>query len=646
MQSLIGSFEVLLEAIVADAAQKVSELPLMGRRELWEWREGWNQTACLERGKNTVAGLVSHAARTHASAVAIDAADGRLTYTELEAQSNRLAHLFAARGFRPGSLAGVALARSSRMMVVLLAIRKLGAAYLPLDTSHPADRLTFIAQDAGIEWLITERAVAAQAPQVSSTLLLEDLWQQLQSATEEFPGPEDDPERPAYVRYTSGSSGKPKGVVVPERAIVNFLRSMQQRPGIVHDDCLLAVTTLSFDISELELWLPLIVGGRLALATREDAIDPARLSALLVRSGATVMQATPATWSMLVTSGWQGSRNLKALCGGEALPPELAGHLLTRSAELWNLYGPTETTVWSSIARVDAPSAIRLGDPIANTQLYVCDAHLRPVPVGAIGELLIAGEGLATGYLHRPELTAEKFVQLSSAGGAKAYRTGDLVRRRADGTLDYVGRGDEQVKLRGFRIELGEIEAVLSRCAGVEACVVMLREDTPGHKRLVAYVVVKPGEQGSESEWWADLKAGLPEYMLPAAFVRVERLPLSPNGKIDRKQLPPPDQGEFRSAEHVQALRTPTEELLANIWSGVLHVNDIGPDSHFFQMGGHSLTATQLVSRVRQAFRVELPLRAVFASPVLSSMATSIDQLAQGESNIPPPIIGVPRDRP
>ena len=341
--------------------------------------------------------------------------------------------------------------------------------------------------------------------------------------------------------YTSGSTGKPKGVQIPQGALVNFLCSMQREPGLTSEDTVLSVTTISFDIFGLELYLPLITGAKVVLVERDDAADGARLIELLRESGASVMQATPATWRLLLQAGWEGNRSLKVLCGGEALPQDLVAPLLERCGELWNLYGPTETTIWSTVCRIKSKEdPILIGRPIANTQIYILDNSLQPTPVGVAGELHIGGDGLARGYLNRPELTAEKFIPnpFGNDPQSRLYKTGDLARYRADGAIECLGRIDHQVKVRGFRIELGEIESRIKEMEAVGNCVVVLREDRPGDQRLVAYYVRRRICKRFDARVRRICNAKLPDYMVPQHFVELDPIPLTPNGKVDRKALP------------------------------------------------------------------------------------------------------------
>ena len=423
--------------------------------------------------------------------------------------------------------------------------------------------------------------------------------------------------------YTSGSTGQPKGVELPHRALTNFLWTMRERPGLGPEDVLVAVTTLSFDIAGLELYLPLCVGGRVVVAPGRTAADPTLLAELLERSGATVMQATPTTWRMLLDAGWRGRPGFKALCGGEALPVALAEELLACGLELWNMYGPTETTIWSTVAPLAPDEPLTIGRPIGNTSLYVLDQRLQPLPIGVAGELFIGGDGLARGYRNRPELTAERFVD-NPFGHGRLYRTGDLARYRPDGSVEYLGRLDHQVKVRGFRIELGEIESALEKHPEVARAVAIVREDQPGDKRLVAFVVPHDASEPRSADLRAFLAQTLPEYMIPAAYHVTDSIPLTSNGKVDRLALQEVELGEAGVASEFEPPRTDDERTIAAVWSDVLSIAKVGVNDDFFVLGGHSLLAMRVVSQLQKKFGVDLGLRTLFDSPTVAGLAAAL----------------------
>jgi acyl-coenzyme A synthetase/AMP-(fatty) acid ligase/acyl carrier protein len=412
-------------------------------------------------------------------------------------------------------------------------------------------------------------------------------------------------------------------------AVVNFLNSMRHHPGLTEQDVLAAVTTLSFDIAGLELFLPLSVGARIVLIDSQVTADGPRLAQVLQECGATVMQATPSTWQLLRDADGQTPRHLKVLCGGEALPRNLAEYLLDRASSIWNMYGPTETTIWSATHRVESGArGVPIGHPIDNTQLYILDPCLNPVPVGVPGELFIGGVGLARGYRNLPELTAEKFIAnpFSDGRGDRLYKTGDLARYLPDGNIEFLGRIDHQVKLRGFRIELEEIEMVLSKIPGIREAVVIVREED-ADKRLIAYTVPDRDSVPTIGELRNLLKAKLPDYMIPSAFVFLDALPLTSNGKLDRSALPALDRHNSNLQETFIAPRTSAEKTIAEIWVQTLKQEPVGIHDNFFDLGGHSLLATRLISRIRQAFEIELPLRTLFENPTVAGLAAQVDRL-------------------
>ena len=647
IERMAQHFRMLLEATVADAGRPVTELPLLTEVERQHVLAEFNRTETDYPHNLCLHQLFQSQADRTPAAPAVVFGEEQLSYDELNRRSNQLAHYLLRRGIGQEARVGIYLERSPAMLVALLGVLKAGAAYVPLDPAFPKERISFIADDAELGLLLTQGHLAEQLLTKAGEFVRIDAdWPAIALESVEAPKVDVQPENLAYVLYTSGSTGKPKGVQIQHRSVVNFLNAMRAKPGLGADDVLLAVTTLSFDIAGLELYLPLTVGARVVLATREQAVDGAQLVRLLSNSGITVMQATPATWRVLLESGWTGNPKFKILCGGEALSRELADQLLPRCRELWNMYGPTETTIWSSVFRVRDTnwSIAPIGRPIANTQMYVLDKKCQPLPIGVAGELYIGGDGIARGYWKRPELTVEKFVTnlFRAQEGARLYATGDQARWLPDGNLQYLGRLDTQVKVRGYRIELGEVENALAKHPDVQQTVAMVREDVPGDKRLVAYVISKPDSNASSSEWRGYLRQSLPEYMIPSDFVSLEQFPLTPNGKVDRRALPAPD--STRVSTEFVAARNPGEELLCGIWSEVLRVPTVGVHDNFFELGGHSLLATQVISRIQRTLKLDVPLRAIFEESTVAGLAKRVEQLrGAGEAVGIPPLYPVPR---
>ena len=640
---MLRSMDLLLSSAASAPDTPVWHLPITSEPERRMLAREWNQT---QRPYPQIAmhELITLAASKRGEKPAVRCAGRVLKYEDVEKRSNQLAHALRHLGVNRECLVGVLLERSERMPVALLGVLKSGAAYVPLDPAYPRDRIRGMLEDAGAAAVVTERNLLDLASSIACPkLCLDEEWTEIAAESDAPIAEKAEPNQLAYVIYTSGSTGKPKGVMIEHRSVVNFLTSMAAEPGMTEADTLLAVTTLSFDIAGLEMYLPLSVGATIEVATREETIDPDLLVAKLEESGSTVMQATPATWRMLLDAGWSGKKDLKILCGGESLPAELASALTERSRELWNVYGPTETTIWSSTTRVTRNGAIRIGRPIANTKMYVVDPHTLGIqPLGVAGELLIGGAGVARGYLGRQELTAEKFIPSPFDPSDRLYRTGDLARWRVDGQVECLGRVDQQVKIRGYRIELGEVEAVVSQHPGVEQAVVVATEIRPGDKRLVCYWVAKEASSSSsDSDLRTHVRSALPEYMVPAVFMRLDELPLTPNKKIDRKALPAVTDGGNSAV--VQSPRNPAEELLVQIWSEVLgRRSGIGIHDNFFELGGHSLLVTKVIARVRSAFGVDLPVRSVFEHPTIASFAVTVSD-ARGNGVALPPIVPIPR---
>ncbi|HLO86302.1 MAG TPA: amino acid adenylation domain-containing protein, partial [Nostocaceae cyanobacterium] len=627
---LAANFEVLLTGIVDEPQQQIWQLPLMTTTEeqqLLKWSQGETNIVpelCLHQ-------LFEAQVERTPDAVAVVFENEQLTYRKLNLRANQLAHYLQELGVGPEVLVGICVERSPLMVIGILAILKAGGAYVPLDPAYPQERLVGMIEDAQVSVLLTQEKLQENLPFHHSQIVCLDIDRETISQ-ESNPINKATPENLAYVIYTSGSTGKPKGVQISHRAVVNFLMAMRQTPGLTAQDILLSVTTLSFDIAALEIYLPLIVGAQVVIVSRQQASDGMQLSKLLSSSGATVMQATPATWRMLLSAGWNGEQKLKILCGGEALDYTLAQQLQQRGREVWNLYGPTETTIWSAAWKVQNKEAIAKGgalpiaSPIANTQFYILDPYNQLVPIGVAGELHIGGAGLARGYLHQSELTAQKFIcnPFNSDSTSRLYKTGDLVRYQPDGTIEFLGRIDHQVKLRGFRIELGEIESALNQHPNIQASVVIVRENQPGDRHLVAYLVSKSPQVIDTTQIRSFLQQKLPSYMLPTALIILDELPLTPNGKINRQALPAPNTSTKRKENFVSP-HTPTEQIIADIWADVLGRKQIGIYDNFFDLGGHSLLATQVSSRVRETFRIDLPVRILFENPTVKNLVEQIE---------------------
>jgi len=621
----VGHLRTLLAAALADPGIAVGALPLLDEQERARLLIELNDTAapypvaCLHE-------LIAQQAAATPDAVAVECREERLTYAELDASANQLAHHLLDLGVGPDVLVGICTRRSTAMVVGLLGILKAGGAYVPIDPAYPAERQTYMLTNSEAPVIVTQEELRDSLPVGNAHVVCLDTdWSAIAQRPSTPPDVAGDPEQLAYVIYTSGSTGNPKGVQIPHRALVNFLTTMRERPGLTAEDVLVAVTTLSFDIAGLELYLPLTTGARVVIAPSETAEDPRALAELLDRSQATVMQATPTTWRMLVDSGLVGRPGLKALCGGEALPVALADRLVDAGLELWNMYGPTETTIWSTCDRVTTQGQpLTIGRPIANTTLYILDAAMQPVPVGVAGELWIGGDGLARGYRGQAEMTAERFVAhpFDDTPGARIYRTGDLARYREDGDVEFLGRIDHQVKVRGFRIELGEIETVLARHPGIVEAVVVAR-GSDAEAELAAYVTAR-GEALPAHELRGYLGETLPAYMVPSTVTTLEAFPLTPNGKVDRKALPEPVR-ERSSGHELIAPRTDLERRLVSTWERELDIHPIGVTDNFFDLGVSSIVAATLFAAIERDLGDSLPLGAIFRAPTIEALAKLIE---------------------
>ncbi len=642
IERMVGHYRALLDALLSDPTRAIGELPLLTPDERQRILVDWNATAVPVPSGTTVHALVAASAARSPRASAASFEGETITYEDLLRRCRRVARCLRARGVKSNVLVGLAVERSLDMLVGALAILEAGGAYVPLDPAYPRDRLAAIAEDSGMRVLLTEARLADRVPAAAELLRFDADADEIAAQSSEPLGVEADPESLAYVIFTSGSTGRPKGVPIPHCSVVSFLGAMARQPGMSPSDRLLAVISLSFDMAGFELWLPLMVGAHVEIASREMVTDATALRDRLARSPTvTVLQATPSTFRLLLETGWKGDGAIKLVVGGEALAPELAQQLLVRAGSLWNGYGPTETTIFSTLHRVgDGP--VLIGRPIDNTQVYILDRNLQPVPVSVSGEIFIGGVGVARGYLGRPELTRERFLPdpFSGTPDARLYRTGDVARFRPDGTIDYQGRNDFQVKLRGYRIELGEIETTLCHHAAVREAVAAAYREAGGEPKLVAYVTLRAGQGEPDATELpaalrAHLRAKLPEYMVPAHFVVLDRLPLTANNKVDRKALPAPSHASAESNGSAGEGPAPQDELevkLAAIFRTVLRLPAVSLTDSFFDLGGDSLHSVRLVAEIERVFGKAIPLVVLFRARTVKELAAVLR--AQGGGKV------------
>jgi amino acid adenylation domain-containing protein len=617
---MFGHYLSLLRGVAVNTDARILDLPLLTAEEHAEMAD-WNNTA-RPHPSDCVHERIADQARQTPQRTALRYEGHGLTYADLEQRAKDFAVYLRDRGVRAGDVVAICVERSLDMVPAVLGILKAGAAYLPIHPASPPQRTDFMIRDSGAVLMITDRNLLSTAGPMACPIVFTESVGSGREA-EDIPATVS-LDSLAYVLYTSGSTGQPKGVCVSHRGLTNLFNGFLKEPGFSPDDRLLAVTTLSFDIATLELLLPLTCGATVVIGTSEAASDPYRLMDILEEEQVTVFFATPATWRILVWAGWRPrNRDLKILCGGEALSAELAVNLLDRSDHVWNLYGPTETTIYSTCGRLMNGFPVSIGRPIDNTQCYVLDRNLSPVPVGIPGELYIGGSGLAQGYLNRPDLTENRFISNPFDGGStRLYRTGDEVRRLKNGELEYIGRLDSQIKIRGFRAEIGEIEAALQKLPSVRAAVVVARE-LAGDSQIIAYIV--PERDITSDELRSALRLWLPDYMVPSAFVMLDSLPLTTNGKVDRDALPSPNfdgPGTKRQAPATTA----EEEKLVEIWKKLLPVTEIGIHDNFFDLGGHSMLAAQFIGEIRESTGIAIPVSALFRAPTIESFARLLKQ--------------------
>ncbi|AKD55177.1 non-ribosomal peptide synthetase [Spirosoma radiotolerans] len=634
---MMAEFERLLEEVVANPLVRLGDIQLTSVQEPNKQLAQWNDTKAAYPRQASLHQLLAQTAAQYPDKIALISNGRSLTFRELDETANQVAHAIQQAGVGLKDVIGVVMDRSPELIITLLAILKAGAAYVPIDPDYPHDRIAFMLTDSSANLLLTSKKylgagstyqLDGQSTVQTKVLAIETVLGELDRYAKEAPTTVVTGDDLAYILYTSGSTGQPKGVLIEHHNLVNLLYSMITMPGITKDDALLAVTTISFDIAGLELFLPQLVGATLVLADTETTKDGWALLKAIPQHNITIIQATPATYKLMLLAGWEQRFTLKILCCGEPMSKDLAQKLTARCASLWNMYGPTETTIYSTGKQILASDEIiTIGRPIQNTQVYILDEQRKPLPVGAIGEIYLAGDGVARGYLNRPELTKEKFVPdpFASSPNRMMYRTGDLGKFMPDGEIHCLGRIDHQVKIRGYRIELGEIEHALVSHSAIKDAVVMAREDRPGDQRLVAYVVTNRAlVNGAFLEqipaWRTMLRDVLPDYMIPADFVGLQQLPITPNGKIDRKALPRPEAvpvAHETGGEPASAM----EKLIYTIWTDVLGVEKISVDHDFFELGGHSMIAVQMMTRLEKETGRRLPLSTLLVYPTVRKLA-------------------------
>jgi amino acid adenylation domain-containing protein len=648
IRSMMDGFEDMIKKVSENPGIRLHDIKIKNVIASNTEHIKWNDTYSEYPKHKAVHDLVTDIARDHVKDVAVCFERKQITYQELDESANQLAAILIEKGVQIGDTIAVALERSEKIPTILLAIMKSGAIYVPLDPEFPKDRIEFMLQDSSPKILLASKKYKNTYKSEASEIVIEDIWPKLKYYSGKAPSVEVSGHHPVYILYTSGSTGRPKGVKIAHHNLVNFLLSLRKILSVSAKDRFLALTTLSFDISGLEIYLPLVTGASVTIIPSQTAKDGNLLLQTVKVLRPTIVQATPATWQIILEAGWNEETRIKTICcGGEAMTKDLAHKLNKRSENVFNLYGPTETTIWSTVKKISAGDEIvSIGHPIDNTQVYILDHDLTPVPPNSMGEIYIAGEGVAKGYLRRPELTRERFIDnpFSHNPDSKMYRTGDLGRILPNGEIECLGRIDQQLKIRGYRIEPAEIEHCLLQQNDIKSTVVISREDRPGDQRLVAYVVTRSEGNGSNTftqkrnipepgkqfdgvdfkaspeqvqRWKQALRVCVPAYMIPSEFVVLKTLPLTPNGKVDRKALPAPA-GSERLANKYVAPGTELESSLVDIWKKLLRTEQVGIHDNFFELGGHSLLAMRLITAMRTQLGVEIPLIDIFECTIQS----------------------------
>jgi amino acid adenylation domain-containing protein len=643
IERMLGHLRTLLESMAETLDRPLADLPILTAAERHQVLAQWNDTQADYRQDRCLHELFEAQVARTPGAIALSFEGEHLTYQAFNARANQLAHHLRKLGVGPETLVGVYMERSLEMVTALYAILKAGGAYVPLDPEYPPDRVAFMLQDAQVPVLLTQQRLAGSLPTHRATVLcLDSMWETLARESDSNPVSDVGPDNLAYVIYTSGSTGKPKGVMNTHRGICNRLLWMQDRYQLTASDRVLQKTPFSFDVSVWEFFWPLLVGARLIVARPGGHKDSAYLVGLIRDQEITTIHFVPSMLQLFLEErGLEACTSLRrVICSGEALPYDLQERFFERlQAELHNLYGPTEAAVdvshWQCQPEGDPRRSVPIGRPVANTQLYILDPHGQPVPIGVAGELHIGGVQVARGYLNRPELTTKTFIPdpFRNNPGARLYKTGDLARYRPDGNIEFLGRLDFQVKVRGFRIELGEIETVLSQHPTVREVVVLARQDTPGDRRLVAYVVPAAASEIQSSILRDYLHTKLPDYMVPAAFVQLEALPLLPNGKVDRRSLPAP-QWDHQATEAYVPPSNDLEKTIAGIWQDLLPVDQVGLDDSFFELGGHSLLIVQAHRRLSKMTDRELSITDMFRYPTIRALSQYLGEKSDGRDRI------------
>ena len=592
--------------------------------------------------KITIDELIHKQAIKHPAKIAIKHNGQSISYHELDISSNQVAAYLIAKNIGPNDIVAVVMDRSIRLVACLLGIMRAGAAYLPIDPNLPLDRVNFVLKDAGVKSLCLNTKYREQYKGHKNIIDFDDAWIERFDYPEKKVHVERDGSDLAYILYTSGSTGVPKGVAIAHHSLLNLLQSVQKQPGIGSNDIMLSITTISFDIAELEMLGPLISGAQIIMVDTDVARDGRALLEIIRADEVSIVQATPFTWRMLLQSGWKEPLPVKAFCGGEALPKDLAKSLLERCDELWNMYGPTETTVYSIIKKISTDDElITIGNAIDKTQVYILDDKLNPVPDGEEGEIYIGGEGVARGYVNRPDLTAERFIddKFSKTPGKRLYKTGDWAKMLPNGEVQYLGRIDHQIKIHGYRIETEEIEIQLKKLRSINEALIVLHEDRLGNTQLVAYVVPNKLSKGLPlntriKSWKEKLKAKLPAYMVPAQFVLLTKIPLMPNGKVDRRQLPPPPKKAAGKLGVINTNpRTKTELIITEIFLDNTDLGKIGINDNFIDLGIDSLMALKIIVEIEARLDKRLPLTVLVHHPSIRLLSKFINGISVSPYN-------------